>query len=117
MPIVNLKDMLGHAMEHRYAVAAFEVDGLDFLAGYMLAAEQSRAPLILNIPEYGRSGVDLEVLLPAVEAATRMARVPVAIMLDHATTLEAAVRGIKLGCNGVMIDRSDEALAENISVT
>ena len=83
----------------------------------MQAAEQSRAPLILSIPEYGRSAVDLAVLLPAVEAAARMARVPVAIMLDHATTLEAAVRGIKRGCNGLMIDRSDEALAENISIT
>jgi fructose-bisphosphate aldolase class II len=117
MPLVNLKDMLCHAHDHRYAVAAFTVDGLEFLAGYMQAAEQSRAPIILNIPESGRCGVGLEVLLPAVEAAAHNARVPVAMVLDHATTLEATIQGIKLGCNGVMIDCSDRELSENISCT
>ena len=117
MPLVNMKDMLCHAHRHRYAVAAFEVCGLEFLTAYMRAAERNRAPIILNVPAVSRSGVGLEVLMPAVEAAARSAEVPVAILLDHGDDLDAAVRGIRHGCNGVMFDGSEMELPRNIELT
>ena len=117
MPLVNMKDMLCHAHRHRYAVAAFEVCGLEFLTAYMRAAERNRAPIILNVPSVSRSGVGLEILLPAVEAAARGAQVPVAILLDHGADLDATVRGIRYGCNGVMFDGSEMELPRNIEST
>jgi len=32
MPLVNMKDMLSHAYKHQYAIAAFDVVSLDFIA-------------------------------------------------------------------------------------
>jgi len=117
MPLVNLHDMLGHAYAHRYAVAAFGIAGLEFLAGCLEAAERSRAPVIFNVPAAPRADIDPELLLPAVEAAARRAQVPTAIHFDHAATLGEAVRGIRLGANGVMIDSSRLPLSDHLART
>ena len=117
MPLVQMQDMLSHAYRHRYAVGAFDVVSLDFVEGVMEAAERCRAPIILSIAESHFDLFDVELLLPAMETAARRARVPVAIHLDHGSDLESAVRGIRLGCNGVMIDASHHPLEENVART
>jgi fructose-bisphosphate aldolase class II len=43
--------------------------------------------------------------------------VPVAICLDHGASIESAVRGIRAGCNGVMVDTSLLPLDENLRLT
>ncbi len=115
MPLVAMKDMLDHAYRHRYAVGAFDLVSLDFLDAIVQAAEQSRAPVILSLAESHFDYFDFELAMPAVEAAARRASVPVAIHLDHGHSLESAVRGINLGCNGVMVDASHYPLDENIA--
>lgn len=117
MPLVNMKDLLNHAHRHRYAVAAFEVADLTFLTGYMRAAEEVRAPIVFNVPAASRCGIDLPVVLGAVRAAADAAKVPVAIQLDHAHQREETERGIRYGCNGVMIDGSEMPLPQNIALT
>ncbi|MHB1280044.1 MAG: class II fructose-bisphosphate aldolase [Acidithiobacillus sp.] len=41
----------------------------------------------------------------------------VAIHLDHGASLESAVRAIRLGCNGVMVDASHLPFGENFDTT
>ena len=117
MPLVNMKSMLEHAHRHAYAVGAFDLVSLDFLQGIMDAAERSRAPVILSLAESHFQYFDFELLMPAVEQAARRASVPVAIHLDHGAGLDSAVRAVNLGCNGVMVDSSDQPLDENIRQT
>jgi fructose-bisphosphate aldolase class II len=117
MPLVHLTDMLKHAYRHNYAVGAFGVINLDFVQGVLLAAEDCRAPVILNLIESHFSYYDLELLMPAVTVAARRAKVPVAICLDHGVSIESAVRGIRTGCNGVMVDTSLRPLDENLRLT
>ena len=117
MPLVHMKDMLVHAYEHGYAVGAFDVVSLDFVKGVMAAAERSRAPVILSLAESHFEHYDFELLMSAVEAAARRSPVPVAIQLDHGTSLESAVRAIRLGCNGVMVDASEADLSDNLART
>lgn len=69
MPLVHLADMLGHAYRHAYAVGAFGVVNLDFVQGVLQAAEDCRAPEILNLIESHFSYYDLELLMPAVTVA------------------------------------------------
>ncbi|WJW75858.1 class II fructose-bisphosphate aldolase [Thiohalobacter sp. IOR34] len=113
MPIVDMKDMLGHAREHGYAVGAFEVVSLDFLEGIVQAAERARAPLILSLAETHFPYFDFDLLMPAVEEAAMRAQVPVAIHFDHGTSVESAIRGINRGCNGVLVDLSHLDFSEN----
>ncbi len=115
MPLVDMKDMLDHAYRNRYAVGAFDLVSLDFLEAILRAAEKSRAPVILSLAESHFDYFDFAMIMPAVEAAARGSDVPVAIHLDHGHSFDSAVRGINLGCNGVMVDASEYPLDENIA--
>lgn len=117
MAIVNMRDMLYHAYNNGYAVGAFDLVSLDFLEAVISAAERCRAPVILSLAEPHFKHYDFELMMPAVEAAAKRASVPVAIQLDHGTSLDSAVRAINLGCNGIMVDSSQQNLPENIDAT
>ncbi len=117
MALVNMRDMLYHAYRNGYAVGAFDLVSLEFLEGIMTAAERTRSPVILSLAESHFDYFDFELIMPAVEAAARRAHVPVAIHLDHGASLDSAVRGINLGCNGIMVDASHHALHDNVQIT
>lgn len=117
MPLVHLVDMVNHAHRHNYAVGAFGVGNQDFLEGVMLAAENSRAPVILNLIESHYGGHDFNMLVQAVVSAARRAAVPVAINFDHGSSLAAAENAISAGCNGVMVDTSALPFSENLRQT
>lgn len=117
MPLVNMRDMIYHAYDNNYAVGAFDLVSLDFLEAVIDAAEHCRAPVILSIAEPHFAHYDFELMMPAVEAAAKRATVPVAIQLDHGSSLDSAIKAINLGCNGVMLDASNMELPDNINAT
>ncbi len=117
MPLVNMKEMLNHAFTNGYAVGAFDMVNLDFVTGVMAAAEKSASPVILSLAESHFQHYDFELLMAAVEAAAKRAKVPVAIHLDHGESLESAIDSIRLGCNGVMVDASYASFKENVEAT
>ena len=117
MPIVDMKGMLEHARRNGYAVGAFDVVSLDFITGIMTAAERSRAPVILSLAESHFDYFDFELLMSAVERAAQRATVPVAVHLDHGMSLESAIRSIRHGCNGVMVDASHHPFTDNVALT
>lgn len=117
MPLVNMRDMLYHAYDNNYAVGAFDLVSLDFLEAVIGAAESCRSAVILSIAEPHFAHYDFELMLPAVEAAAKRASVPVAIQLDHGSSLESAIKAINLGCNGVMLDASNQSFSDNIEHT
>lgn len=117
MPLVNMRDMLIHAYDNSYAIGAFDLVSLEFLEGIMDAAERCRAPVILSLAESHFDFFDFEIIMPAVEAAARRASVPVAIHLDHGESFDSAVKGINLGCNGIMVDSSHKTITDNIEIT
>lgn len=115
--LVDLGDMLRHAHANGYAVGAFDLINLDFLQAILAGAERQRAPVVLSVAESHYAYFDPELLMPAVRVAAERSPVPVAIHLDHGSSLEAAVRGIRQGFNGVMVDASTAPLEENIART
>jgi len=112
-----MKDMLSHAYDNQYAVAAFDVVSLDFITAIIEAAEAKRAPIVISLAESHFEYFDFELLMAAVEKAAQRTDMPVAIHLDHGESYESAVRGINLGCTGVMVDASSLPLDENIKQT
>ena len=117
MPLIHMGDMLRQAYENRYAVAAFDVVSLDFITGIVAAAEKKQAPIIISLAESHFEYFDFEKLMSAVVEAARSTSIPVAIHLDHGESMESAIRGINLGCTGVMIDSSNLPLEDNIHHT
>jgi len=117
MPLVNMRDMLYHAYENNYAVGAFDLVSLDFLEAVIDAAEDCRSAVILSVAEPHFAHYDFELLLPAVEAAAKRASIPVAIQLDHGSSVDSVMKAINLGCNGVMLDASNQNFTDNIEAT
>jgi len=117
MPLVSMRDMLNHAYENNYAVGAFDLVSLDFLEAVIDAAEKCRSAVILSIAEPHFVHYDFELFLPAIEAAAKRASVPVAIQLDHGSSVESAIKAINLGCNGVTIASENTGFSENIEKT
>ena len=117
MPLVHMGDMLRHAYEHRYAVAAFDVVSLDFISGIIAAAEEKQAPVIISLAESPFEYFNFELLMSAVVQAARGTSVPVAIHLDHGQSMESAINGINQGCTGVMVDASNLPLKDNTRQT
>ncbi|MFH2140687.1 MAG: class II fructose-bisphosphate aldolase [Pseudomonadota bacterium] len=114
MPIVNLADMLNHANRHNYAIGAFGVSSLQFAEGILQAAESCRSPVVLNLIEMHFEDDGFALLMHAVSEAAQRAAVPVAINFDHGTSLASAERGIRCGCNGVMVDTSALPFSDNL---
>lgn len=117
MALVNMRDLIYHAYHKHYAVGAFDIVSLEFLQGVLRGAEACRAPVILNfvVPQFEH--YDFELLIAAALAGARRSPVPVALNLDHASDLDGVIRGIRHGCNGVMIDCSRLPFEQNVELT
>ena len=114
MPLVNMKALLKDAQEKNYAVGSFSVANLEMIQGVVKAAEETKSPIILQIAEVRLNHSPLKIIGPAMLAAAKNASVPVAVHLDHGTTLECIGKALRLGFTSVMFDGSHLSFEENI---
>ncbi len=117
MPLVNMKDLLLQAEKGNYAVGSFSVANLEMIRGIVMAAEETKSPIILQIAEVRLNHSPLEIIGPAMIAAAKNAKVPIAVHLDHGTTIECIGKALRLGFTSVMFDGSHLPLEENIEKT
>lgn len=117
MSLVNMTDMLKQAEEKNYAVGSFSVLNMEMIIGTIKAAEELKAPIILQIAE-GRLGyAPLALMAPMMLSAARAASVPVAVHLDHGLRVPTIQYALDLGFTSVMFDGSKVSLQENIETT
>ncbi len=117
MPIVDMKDMVKHAYENRYAIGSFNIVNLDSLIAIIEGAEKSHSPVILSLDSSHFNPAYFALLLSAVEHAAKGAAVPVAIDYQQSQSVESAVEAIRHGCNGVMVNAFDGPLQERMKLT
>lgn len=120
MALVSTKDMLAAAREGRYAVGHFNLNNLEFTQAVLQAAEEEGAPVILGVSEPAAQYMGG---FPVVSAMVRAlyeqyaVTVPVALHLDHGSSLARCVEAIHAGFTSVMIDGSRHPLEENMALT
>jgi fructose-bisphosphate aldolase class II len=112
-----MKELIGHAHAHQYAVGAYQVVDSSFISAVIDAAEAEHAPVILGFAEAHGVHYDFPALLMAAQSAAQRSSMPVALLLDHASRIETIETAIRLGCQGVMADFSGLPFAENASAT
>lgn len=115
--LVNMKDLLKKAQEGGYAVGSFSVANMEMILGVVKAAEEMRSPIILQIAEVRLNHSPLKVIGPCMLAAAKNASVPVAVHLDHGTSLECIKEALDLGFTSVMFDGSHLPFEENVEKT
>lgn len=117
MSLVNMKDLLIDAQKGGYAVGSFSIANMEMILGVIKAAEETNSPIILQIAEVRLNHSPLHVIGPAMIGAAKKAKVPVAVHLDHGTTLECIAEALELGFTSVMFDGSHLPIEENIAMT
>ncbi|MED1202900.1 class II fructose-bisphosphate aldolase [Heyndrickxia acidicola] len=120
MPLVSMTEMLNKAKEEHYAVGQFNINNLEFTQAILLAAEEEKSPVILGVSEgAGRYMGGFNTVVKMVEGLMEdyQITVPVAIHLDHGTSLENCKKAIDAGFTSVMIDASHHPFEENIEIT
>jgi len=117
MPLVNMKTLLADAQKGGYAVGSFSVANLEMILGVIKAAEETRSPIVLQIAEVRLNHSPLAIIGPAMLAAAKNATVPVAVHLDHGTTIECIGQALRLGFTSVMLDASATDYEENVRDT
>lgn len=117
MPLVTSEKMLAEAREGGYAVGAFNVENMEMVKAVIAAAEEVKAPVMLQTtPSTVKYGT-LETYFAMVSAEAKKASVPVCLHLDHGSSFELAVQAIKAGYTSVMIDGSHEDFEHNVELT
>lgn len=117
MPLVNMKALLKDAQEKNHAVGSFSVANIEMIQGVVKAAEETKSPIILQIAEVRLNHSPLHIIGPAMLAAAKGASVPVAVHLDHGTTLECIGEALRLGFTSVMFDGSHLDFEKNVEMT
>ncbi|MBR4910319.1 MAG: class II fructose-bisphosphate aldolase [Clostridia bacterium] len=115
--LVNLKQIIAMAEEGGYCIPAFNVYNIETAMGVIKAAEEQRAPVIMQV--YPRL-INEEVgyyLAPVILAAAKKATVPVCFHLDHGPSETEVQRILYWGATGIMYDGSVHPFEENIATT
>ena len=117
MAYVNMREMLRGARQGRYAVGAFNIVDAATTLAVVQAAENRRAPVIIQtsvktVKLYGAGP-----LAAMIRAAAKASSVPVALHLDHCKQEEVIRECLDAGWSSVMFDGSALAFEENVATT
>ena len=117
MPLIDAATLVRDAHSNRYCVVQVNTNGgtYDITRAIVEAAEAERSPVILgayqsNLQYRGYAYAGMQMRFFAEHAS-----VPVAIHLDHGSTLDACRQAIEAGFTSVMIDGSHLPIDQNIA--
>ncbi len=115
--LVNLKYVIDLAEKGNFAIPAFNVYNTETVMGVIKAAEEERAPIIIQVyPRLLNEEVGYY-LCPAIVAAARKATVPVCFHLDHGPSETEVQKALRWGATGIMYDGSVHPFEENVKNT
>ncbi len=117
MSFVTSEKMLLNAQKGGYAVGAFNVENMEMVMAVIAAAEELRAPLMLQTTPSTVKYAGLDMYLANVRTAAKRASVPVCMHLDHGDSFDLAMQALRIGYSSIMIDGSHSVFEENIAVT
>lgn len=116
----NTKVMLETAKKEGYAVPHFNINNLEWTRFILEECEKENSPVILGVSEGAKKYmVGFHTVTEMVKAMIKELNitVPVALHLDHGSSILACKEAIDAGFTSVMIDASKFSLEENIAMT
>ncbi len=118
MPAAITAEIMAAAQADGTGVGAFNLIGIEHAEAIVAGAEAAGLPVVLQISEncvkyHGA----LEPVALATLAIARSAAVPVAVHLDHATSVELVRVAAGIGISSVMFDASALEYAANLAAT
>ena len=117
--LVSAKEMLQKAKAGHYAIGHFNINNLEWTKSILLAAEETRSPVILGVSEgAGKYMTGYKTVVGMVNGMLEELNitVPVALHLDHGS-YEGCLKCIEAGFSSVMFDGSHYPIEENVEKT
>ncbi|MBR2837643.1 MAG: class II fructose-bisphosphate aldolase [Kiritimatiellae bacterium] len=115
--IVSMKEMLADAAKGGYAVGGFNCASLESAIAAVRASEEMGMPFILQHAAVHEKYVPLSVMGPIMIQLARGAKTPVAVHLDHGSSVEHCLLALSMGFTSVMLDASALPFDENAAAT
>jgi fructose-bisphosphate aldolase class II len=106
-----------HAESEGYVVAGFDSYCLEVIQAHVIAANAENAPFLLQVTPKGFGHIGIEYFTAMARALISNSTVPVAMHLDHGTSLDEIRFCIEKGFTSVMIDGSRLSFDENVEIT
>jgi fructose-bisphosphate aldolase, class II len=107
MALVSLRQLLDHAAEYSYGIAAFNVNNMEQVHAIMQAAEDVNSPVILQASAGARKYAGEPYLRHLVLAAIEShPNIPVVMHQDHGHTPAVCIQAMRSGFSSVMMDGS-----------
>lgn len=114
---VTSEKMLKDAQLGGYAIGAFNFENMEMCMAIIAAAEELRAPVILQTTPSTVKYAGIETFRSVAFTLASRATVPVALHLDHGDSFDLALKAMAGGYSSVMIDGSHSPLEGNIALT
>ena len=121
--LVNTKEMFAKAIDGGYAVPAFNFNNMEQLQAIVMAAAETKSPVILQVSKGARNYANQTLLRYMAEGAVEYAKElgwenpQIVLHLDHGDSFETCKSCIDMGFSSVMIDGSHLPYEENIALT
>jgi fructose-bisphosphate aldolase class II len=116
--LVSGAEILKNAHRDGYAVGAFNINNMEMLKAIFESANEMNSPIIVEASEGAIKYAGADMLYAMTKTLSeRYPHIPVALHLDHGTTVESCIRAIRAGFTSVMIDASHDSFEENMAKT
>ncbi len=118
--LVNAKEMLLKAKEGKYAVAQININNLEWAKATLEQVQESNSPIILGVTAGAAKWMGgWNAVVGMVNGLIKDLgiTVPVALHVDHGTTIEVCKEAIDAGFSSVMYDGSHDPIAKNVEDT
>lgn len=117
MKFLTMAEILQPCVGRDWAIGAYDTCNLEITQAIVDAAAADQAPAIIMIYPHHTPQAEWPTLVRIIASEVERARIPAALVLDHANTLDEIECALELGFSGVMIDASLAPLDENIALT
>ena len=97
MALVTTRELFADAQKNSYAIGAFNVENMEMVQAVAAAAEELKAPVIMQTTPSTVKYADLRYFYANVKAAAEMASVPIVVHLDHGNSFDLAMRALRGG--------------------
>ncbi|MEG1686081.1 MAG: class II fructose-bisphosphate aldolase [Bacteroides sp.] len=121
--LVNTKEMFAKAVKGGYAIPAFNFNNMEQLQAIVMAASETKSPVILQVSKGARNYANQTLLRYMAEGAVEYAKElgcahpEIVLHLDHGDSFELCKSCVDMGFSSVMIDGSHLPYDENVALT
>ena len=121
--LVNTRKMFAKAVDGGYAIPAFNFNNMEQLQAIIMAAVETKSPVILQVSKGARNYANQTLLRYMAQGAVEYAKElgcahpEIVLHLDHGDSFELCKSCIDMGFSSVMIDGSALPYDENVALT